>query len=295
MINEPTPLISIVIPTYNRRVLLARALDSVIAQTYEKWEAIVVDNGSTDGTEELISRYSEPRIIYLKTYNDGIIARARNLGIRASKGEWIAFLDSDDWWEREKLYTVLSFLNRKFDLVYHDLKIVSNEARYFRPNSINSRQLKPPVTIDLLTNGNPIATSSVVVRAQILRQLNGMSERRELVAAEDYNTWLRIATLTDRFFHLPRSLGYYFLHNESISKIDMSLPARNAAKEFLELLDLKQRRKFESNLSYTSGRFNYLLKNNKLARERLFYSLKFGGNVIRIKSLITLFIIFVTS
>ena len=90
------PLVSIVIPTYNHANYLSKALQSVLDQTYKNWEAIVIDNHSTDDTNEVINRYVDPRIKYLKIHNCGVIAKSRNVGIQTAKGEWIAFLDSDD-------------------------------------------------------------------------------------------------------------------------------------------------------------------------------------------------------
>ena len=94
------PFVSVVIPTYNHAKFLGKALESVIYQTYRNWEVIVIDNKSTDGTRQVIENYKDPRIQYFKISNDGIIAKSRNLGINVAKGEWIAFLDSDDWWTR---------------------------------------------------------------------------------------------------------------------------------------------------------------------------------------------------
>jgi glycosyltransferase involved in cell wall biosynthesis len=96
MNDNASPLVSVVIPTYNHARYLGRALQSVLDQTYKNWEAIVIDNHSTDNTAELIASFADQRITYLKIHNNGVIAASRNAGIRAAKGEWLAFLDSDD-------------------------------------------------------------------------------------------------------------------------------------------------------------------------------------------------------
>ena len=92
-----TPLISIVIPTYNRSLFLERSIKSIINQTYQNWEIIVIDNNSTDDTDLVLEKYKEKKILIKKINNEGIIAKSRNLGIKLAKGEYIAFLDSDDW------------------------------------------------------------------------------------------------------------------------------------------------------------------------------------------------------
>ena len=100
-------LVSIVLPTYNRGYCLARAINSVLIQTYENWELLIVDNNSSDETNELLREYVDLRIKVHHLNNEGIIARARNFGLSSSRGDWVAFLDSDDWWEREKLETAV--------------------------------------------------------------------------------------------------------------------------------------------------------------------------------------------
>ena len=89
MNSEFIPLVSIIIPTYNHANFLGKALESVIHQTYNNWEAIVIDNYSTDETNKIVNKYKDPRIQYLKINNDGVIAKSRNLGIDVAKGKWI--------------------------------------------------------------------------------------------------------------------------------------------------------------------------------------------------------------
>ena len=117
------PLISIIIPSYNHAHFLTLALQSVISQSYTNWEVIIVDNHSEDDTDQVISNFSNYRISLLKIHNEGVIARSRNKGVLASKGEWIAFLDSDDWWKPEKLSDCLELMDKSCDLIFHDLKI----------------------------------------------------------------------------------------------------------------------------------------------------------------------------
>jgi len=290
MNERETPLVSVVIPTYNHGDYLGRALQSVLDQTYPRWEVIVIDNYSTDNTDTVIVSFADPRITYLKINNNGVIAASRNAGIRAAKGEWIAFLDSDDWWTNDKLEACLSSINDEVDFVYHDLERVSDQAQPFRLQLIKSWQVNSPVIIDLLINGNPIATSSVVVRVKILKQLNGMRELTNMVAAEDYNTWLRIAKLTEHFVYLPRKLGYYLLHNQSISNKDMSVPTSYAIDEFLCMLNKQQKNKVQANIKYTSGRFNFLAGNIATANKNLRFSLRYGRALIKIKSAIMIII-----
>jgi len=131
MTERTKSLVSVVIPTYNHARFLGRALQSVLDQTHFKWEVIVVDNYSTDNTDEVMAKFSDSRIRHLKIHNKGVIAVSRNMGVREAKGEWVAFLDSDDWWTKTKLEECLHRAHEAFDLVYHDLEIVSGKSRFF--------------------------------------------------------------------------------------------------------------------------------------------------------------------
>lgn len=290
MKDNTTPLVSVVIPTYNHARYLRRALQSVIDQTYTNWEAIVIDNYSKDSTDEVMASFADPRIVYLKIHNNGVIAASRNLGIRKAKGEWIAFLDSDDFWTPDKLKACCESINDEVDLMYHDLKIISDQPRLLRPKIIKSWQVKPPVLIDLMTRGNAIATSSTVVRKKLLLQLNGMSEKADMIAAEDYNTWLRIAQLTNKFRYVSKKLGFYQLHNQGVSRKDMSIPEQNAVSDFIEFLSPGQKNKFLANLRYGKGRFEYLAGNTVSAKQNLLFSLRYGRQQVKLKSAIMLII-----
>jgi glycosyltransferase involved in cell wall biosynthesis len=295
MNENATPLVSVVIPTYNHAQYLRRALQSVIDQKYTNWEAIVIDNHSKDSTDEVMASFDDPRITYLKIHNNGVIAASRNAGIREAKGEWIAFLDSDDWWTTDKLKACWESINDKADLIYHDLEIVTEQSRLFGRKVIKSWQVKPPVLVDLLLNGNAIVNSSAVVRKNFLEKIGGINESVGMIASEDYNTWLRIAQLTDRFVHLPRRLGYYLTHNQSISQKDMSIPGRVAAAEFIHLLDDQKKNKLEANFRYAGGRFNYLAGNHAKAKEDLWLAMRHGNPLIRIKALVMLVNVIKTS
>ena len=182
------PLISIVIPSYNHGHLIARAIKSVLAQTYSNWEAIIVDNHSTDQTKEVISRFKDNRIKFIEINNDGIIALSRNKGIKIAEGQWIAFLDSDDWWSPSKLQATIDHaLQENADLVYHNLKIARKHKQKLFPQTIHSNYLQTPVYESLIKSGNIIPNSSVLVRKSILDKVDGISEDKSKVTWEDYD------------------------------------------------------------------------------------------------------------
>ena len=293
MSNSSDPLISIIIPTYNHSRYLGRALQSVYDQTYGNWEAIIVDNHSTDDTPDVVKKFDDPRVSYLKIHNNGIIAASRNMGINAAKGNWLAFLDSDDWWSADKLETCSKYIDDNLDLIHHDLDVVYDQPSFFRRHVTCSRQLKSPMLKDLLIKGNAIVNSTVIVRKKLLTKVGGISEDKNMVASEDYNTWLRIAALTDRFRYLPKSLGCYQVHSNGVSQRDMSKSDYAAIAEFKDQLTPDQLGETEKLLSYVSGRFNYLKKDYTSAEFALKKALPSKNVMITIKAIMMLAIIFV--
>ena len=283
-------LVSIIIPTYQSCNRLKIALNSVLSQTYNNYEVLIMDDGSTDGTSEMVNSFKDPRIFYNWQTNSGGPAKPRNRGIKFAKGNWIAFLDSDDVWKSDKLQICMEYTDNQVDLIYHDLQIISNKSRIFGRKIAKTRKLKKPILLDLLLNGNLICNSSVLVRKDLLDKVGGINENRNLVAAEDYNTWLRIAQLTDQFVYLPYTLGYYLIHDQGISNKDMSLSTRHAVTEFLGLLNPKQRLKLEGNLRYLSGRFSYLNFNFKHAKKDLLFVLKNSNISLRIRAFVMIII-----
>ena len=167
------PFISIIIPTYNHANYISKALKSVMNQSFQDWEAIVIDNQSVDETRKIIKSFNDSRIRYLRISNNGIVAKSRNAGVKFAKGKWIAFLDSDDWWKKNKLKMCYEIIKQKndIDFIYHDLRVINNENSLFNLRKIKGRKLKEPIIIDLLLNGNPISNSSVVVKKDFLKKV----------------------------------------------------------------------------------------------------------------------------
>lgn len=286
------PLISIVIPTYNHANFLGRALKSVVDQTYTNWEIVVVDNHSTDNTNEVMEGFIDQRITYLKINNNGIIAASRNMGIREANGEWIAFLDSDDWWTKDKLQKCFEAINDNVDFIYHYLEISSNKPRYLRRRLVKTPQVNAPVIKDLLVNGNKIHNSSVVVRKSLLLEIGGVNESPDVIAAEDFDTYVRIASITDNFICLPHTFGYYFVHDtntSSIARKDMSISARNVVAGFCNLLDHQEKIRLKASFDYSRGRFNYSNGNYREAIKNFLYATFHHNNFsFRVKALIFL-------
>jgi glycosyltransferase involved in cell wall biosynthesis len=183
------------LPTFNREKMLKNAIDSVISQTYKKWELIVVDDGSTDNTKLLISSYidSEPRIKYMFQKNSERSA-ARNNGIRKAKGEWVCFLDSDDTYHRNHLFEFYKLIE----------KSNCKKALYFCGVSYNFYSSTPfsynynyKNNIEFLLL-NTIGTPRACVHRDVLLE-NKFNEK--IRVGEDVELWIRIAKSIPIFFH----------------------------------------------------------------------------------------------
>ena len=206
--------VSIVIPTYNHEAFLGAALSSVVNQTYTNWEAIVVNNFSTDGTEALVHSFNDPRIKLVNFHNKGIIGAARNQGINLAINPFVAFLDSDDTWLPTKLEKCVAALTNGADLVCHGENWIDetshSRAVFYGPTA-------RATYLSLLFKGNRLSTSATVVRANILKSVGGFSENPEFVTAEDYEMWLKISQLTNKFVFIDEILGNFTRHGASAS------------------------------------------------------------------------------
>jgi glycosyltransferase involved in cell wall biosynthesis len=197
---------------------VGRCLDSLVSQTFKDFEVLVCDDGSTDGTAAEVARYEGAlQLTYHWAENFGGPARPRNAGLGLARGTYVALLDSDDWWAPDKLAQSVRRLDAGADFVYHDLYSVRSRAQRFHWHRRRSRRLAAPAFDDLLANGNAICNSSVVIRRDILLRVGGFSEDPSLIAWEDYDAWLRIAKLTERFERLDEPLGYYWAGGGNIS------------------------------------------------------------------------------
>ena len=183
-----TPTVSVIIPAYNRAHLVVEALESVFAQTYADFEVIVVDDGSTDDTRNVLKSYLN-RIRYIWQENQGI-SGARNKGILLSQGRYIAFLDSDDRWLPEKLAKQVAYLEKypKVGLLCCHIwryEIGQEEKRVLCPKGF------PHNFEELLMGPNFIPTSTAIVRRRCLETVGVFDVALSLT--EDWELWLRIA------------------------------------------------------------------------------------------------------
>ncbi len=186
------PQVSIVIPTFNRAHLIGETLDSVLAQTYHDWEIIVVDDGSTDNTAAVIACYGTA-VHYIRQPNAGQGA-ARNTGIRAACGDYIAFLDSDDLWLPDKLDRQMQVLDSTASAwVYCDgYEFDGVTGRILGTVGQNNRLYTGDV-LEPLVWGNFVASPTPLVRRSVFAEVGYFDEAPILRNREDWDMWLRIA------------------------------------------------------------------------------------------------------
>jgi len=201
--------VSVIMPTFNQGSLLKEAVDSVLSQAGPSLELIVINNFSTDNTEQVLSSYQDTRLRVAKFANGGSIAAARNHGASLACGEHLAFLDSDDIWLPGKLQASILLLERGYDLVCSPVKLYLNSV-YLR----DSRTIDPKHFSynTMLLMGNCIVTSSVVMKSKIFRDYGGFCVEQAVVTAEDYDLWLRLARANIRMAFLPEAYAVYRLH-----------------------------------------------------------------------------------
>jgi len=192
-----TPLVSVVIPTYNRAYCLGYAIDSVLNQTYKNYEIIVVDDGSTDETKNIVEQYGD-KVTYLSQQNAGVSA-ARNKGIKYSNGEWVAFLDSDDEWMPEKLTKQLNHINNNPCIGMH----VTNATVSMRGESVSGFSISK--NRNLALSGDVVVakpmllvmdvgffTPSYLVKRDFLHDVGLFDEQMSLY--EDRDLFLRLSS-----------------------------------------------------------------------------------------------------
>ncbi|AZZ91404.1 glycosyltransferase [Hahella sp. KA22] len=209
------PLVSVIMPVYNREKTVAQAIESVLAQSFTDFELIVVDDGSTDRSAEVVKGFSQDvRVRYHLQENSGRPSLARNSGLKLARGQWVAFLDSDDRWTPTKLERQIALLEQcaaqgvSLDLVISDYEVMESEvvkhSSFFKAYSVNKRlagaveqsfpdgwTYRQRPFLQALYGLGFAATQAVLVRRSLLERVGGFDS--ELVFAEDNDLWMTIS------------------------------------------------------------------------------------------------------
>lgn len=219
-----TPEVSVLIPSYNHAHYLVYALDSVVSQSFSNWEAIVIDDGSTDDTQRVTAQFDDQRITYIYQENQGLSA-ARNTGIRAAKSEIIALLDADDIWRDDYLEMMLAPLDSQPEAVavYCGFQYIDENGQDV---GIPSLKIVPPSEFRdyFAAHGNWLVPSGVVFRKEIAEKEGCFDE--SLRAVEDAYLWSK---MSDRgpFVGIPLPLVGYRRHDANMSSDPQRMVSSN--------------------------------------------------------------------
>ncbi len=188
MQNNHKPTVSVIIPTYNREKSLERAIKSVLNQTYKDYELIIIDDGSTDNTDRILHKY-EKNIRHFSILHAGVSA-ARNFGIKKSHGDWIALLDSDDYWLPEKLEKQMQYIQE-----HPEFKVAQVGEKWIRNGKfVNPMKKHQKYSGWIFEQCLPlciVSPSAVIIQKTIFEEVGYFNESMPI--CEDYDLWLRIA------------------------------------------------------------------------------------------------------
>lgn len=233
------PRVSVIVTTYNRKEYLAETIQSILNQTFQDFELIVVDNYSNYDFFALIESFNNEKITPFQNQNNGIIAVNRNFGISRAKGEFIAFCDDDDVWFSEKLQLQLNeLLKTSSDLVYSNTMLFTETGEHRNSN------YRPTNTLNRILFTNHITLSSVIVRNNQHVKFN---ENRNLIGIEDYELWLNLLLKRFKFSFIRTPLIKYRIIDSSYSRLSLT-------KNELKIIKLKM------NLIYSKSELTQINK-----------------------------------
>ncbi len=224
------PLVTVITPTYNHEQYIRPCIESVLAQSYPEWEQIIIDDGSTDQTPDIIRSYKDPRIRYFRQENLGIfrLPETYNRALAVSRGEVIAILEGDDFWPVDKLETLVpAFADQHIILAYGVTRFASPTGRelkgtippyWYQKQFTRAGLFNEPIgsatRLMLRADGNTFTVPcSVLIRSSALKAIGGF-HGIPCFPTTDYPTFLEL-TLRGRFFFVPRVMGYWRQHLQS--------------------------------------------------------------------------------
>jgi len=264
MDNEK-PTVSVILPTYNRAHLIGRSIQSVLDQTYRDFEIIVVDDGSTDNTEEVINSFIDTRIRYVRHQQNKGAGAARNTGIKLVKGKYIAFQDSDDEW----LPTKLEIQMKAFDIASSDVGVIYTDMlrikkdgaiKYWHSPTVTYGNLINPITLDYQMWG--IGIQSTLIKKECFDEAGHFDERFPRFI--DLEIFIRLLKHY-HFHHIKKPLVKYYVEEGISSNVNALLTARKLLLEtYFE--DIKKNGKFLANQYFIIG--NTLQSSGRFAEGR---------------------------
>jgi glycosyltransferase involved in cell wall biosynthesis len=220
------PLVSVVIPTFNRAELVGAAIESVLAQSYRNFEIIVVDDGSTDNTREIVARYPRARYVWQENQER---SAARNHGLKLAAGRYIGFLDSDDRYLPHKLEQQVTYLEAHPDAaLVHSPVLIADNGQLCRPSRTLAAHEPRGVFWELLRHEYNIFSPAHLIRREAVEAAGGFDADLVINGVEDWDLWLRIA-YRHKIAYLVEPTAVYRIHSGNTSQ-------RHAWRAFLRVL-----------------------------------------------------------
>jgi len=269
----PTPLVSVILPVYNREAFLRQTLDSLVVQSYKSFEVIVINDGSNDSSVGIIEEYLKgyPQLFSLFSQDNRGVSSARNLGISKARGEFIAFLDSDDLWIRDKLQVQLDYmLKHKCSICQTDEAWVRNGKKVNHMKKHTKRSGK--IFIDSLPLCI-VSPSAVMIKKEVFQQVGGFNEA--LPVAEDYDLWLRISLIYPIYFIKQKLIIKTGGHADQLSRKYWGMD-RFRLKALLNISKSKKLNFFNRNaVSWYIQQKSWILFNGSFKRGKLLAGIKY--------------------
>lgn len=281
IMNGNCSLVSVIVPTYNYAHFLSDSLGSVLLQTYNSYEIIVVDDGSTDNTKAVLNPFMQ-KIKYIHLEQNRGLPTARNIGIQSAHGKYIAFLDADDLWLPEKLQTDMEYFEK-----FPDVSMVYSRHTNIDENGVEldvktkKRLPSGNIFIQLFSEQNFVISSSVVVRKDVFETVGLFDER--LFNCQDWDMWLRIAfyfkaaginkTLV-KYRHNPRSLSKNRDNVLKYQKLVIDKTYNTFKDKMYGISEKLYKKRLASHYAKT-GRYYLRIGNKTLANENFRLSLKY--------------------
>lgn len=241
-------MFSIVIPLYNKESSIRKTLESVLNQTFSDFEVVIVNDGSTDNSRNIVLELNDSRIKLIDQKNAGVSA-ARNTGILKSTGEWIAFLDADDIWKTNKLFEVAKAIKENNEILWLVTGLETVKGKHTKKFLYEKQGMLEDVLDDLI-NGLYIQTSSVVVKKCLFIDNPNLLFRVGINHSEDREVWYRLILRYPKMYYIKQVLGIYFRDttgNSLTSKKNLKphfLELRSRLEDELESITLERARKF---------------------------------------------------
>ena len=309
------PLVSLIMPLYNHEKYIKKSINTILNQSYKKIELIIIDDGSTDKSAEIVKNFKDKRIKYFYQKNRGVkeLNKTINKGFKLSSGSLITMVTSDDFWPKNRLKKQIGFFkNDNIDLVFGNMAIVDENGKLITykkpdiPDNFNSLEKKIKIKNYFYTNYIPQPTT--LIRAKALKKINGYIQKKYMYA-EDYPTQLNLM-MNGEILYIDQNFSYYRLHENQMTNLHlekMVLSDIRYLNEYYRSLSLKKRintginnfnelkRILDTKLKQTYLYIGFklcLLKNYQKGKIYLFKAFYYGNFFTKLKSTIILFFVF---